>query len=128
MIQEQNPVRQQIPWSQRGNHPGDNYAEGPVIKVRCTHPQGIYYDFRRRREGDVFLLIPQYVAEYDDATMRPKYKDGKPILKLVTAAEQFNPAKMEKVDDDLPETITTAQSAINKASDELNGEKLPRRR
>lgn len=128
MIQEQHPTKQQIPWSQRGNHPGDNYAPGPTIKVKCVHPQGIYYDFLRRREGDIFLLIPQYVAEFDEVTMKIKMEAGKPKMKLVTAEQQFNPEKMEKVDDDAEETITTAQDAINRVAMELDSAKAPQKR
>ena len=107
---------------------GDNYAEGPQIKVKCIDPRGIYYNFCRRREGDVFNLIPQYIPEADPNTMKPVMENGKPKMRLVTAEEQFSSATMERVDEDEPETITTAKDAILKVQNDLDGAKVPAKR
>jgi hypothetical protein len=129
LIQEKNPQPQRIPWPVKNmNNIGDNYAEGAQIRVRCIDPRGVYYNFTRRRQGDVFTLIPQYVTEVDPKTDKPVMENGRPKMRLVTAEQQFSPQTMEKVEDDEPEKITTAQMAINKMSDELNEAKIPTKR
>ena len=93
-------------------------VEGPRIKVRAT--QMFYYEHLRRREGDVFYLSPKYVTQVDKVSTLPLQKDGKPVMKLYTAEDQFDPNIMERVEDEEPERVTTAQQALNKAQDELN--------
>lgn len=129
MIIEENPQRQTIPWRVVSEQNiGDNYAEGPRIRVKCIDPRGLYYNFNRRREGDVFTLVPMYVTIIDDKTGKPVMKNGEVQKKLVTAEQQFSSESMEKVDDSEPIRVTTAQDALNKAQDELNEAKIPRKR
>lgn len=129
MIQEQNPVRAKAPWNVvNSDNQGDNYGPGPRIKVRIIDQRGIYYNFHRRRTGDVFSLVPMYVTEIDDKTGKPVMVNGQVKKRLVTAEQQFSPQTMEKVEDDEPEMITSAQDALNKASDELNEAKIPQKK
>lgn len=122
-------TRQAAPWPVVNNdNLADNYGPGERIRVRCIHPPGIYYDFVRRREGDVFDLIPMYVTQIDPNTGRPKLENGEPVKRLVTAKEQFIPDKMERVDETVPVQVTTAQGALNRKQDELNEAKAPRKR
>lgn len=99
---------------------GDNYAPGETIKVRCIDPQGIYYNFKHRREGDVFELIPQYITVVDPKTRKPVKENGQLKRKVVTAKEQFSDVTMELIEDDAPVTLTTAQAALNKAQEDLD--------
>jgi len=55
-------------------------------------------------------------------------ENGKPKMRLVTAEEQFSSATMERVDEDEPETITTAKDAILKVQNDLDGAKVPAKR
>jgi len=122
-------TRQQIPWPVRDmNNIGDNYAPGEQIKVRCIDQRGVYYNFMRRRFGDVFNLIPMYITQVDPDTGKPVLEGGNPVMKLVTAEEQFSPNTMERVDSDEPERVSTAQGALNQMQDELNEAKIPKRR
>jgi hypothetical protein len=115
---------QQVPYAIRNNYNlGEDYAEGPTIKVKCIAPQGLYYDFQRRREGDVFTLYPKYVTVIDRRNGKPLKKDGIIQKKLITAKEQFSEYTMEIVADDTPEHTTTSQQAINKAQVELDAAK-----
>jgi hypothetical protein len=125
ITEEEKPQPNKIPYRiVKGHNLGEDYAEGPRIKVRCTTPVGLYYDFYRRREGDVFILYPKWVTVTDKDTGRPvKDKDGKIKKKLVTAREQFSVETMEIVEEDEPENISTAQTAINKESEQIKEEK-----
>ena len=124
MLEEQQKSQQQVPWPVTNSwNIGDNYAEGPRIKVRALRM--LYYNFNRRREGDVFLLIPQYVTVCDKKSGRPVKENGQIKKRLVTAAEQFSEETMERVDKEEVETLSTAQMALNKAQDELNEAKRP---
>lgn len=92
----------------------DNSAPGEKIKVRCIDPRGVFYDYVRRREGDVFELRPQYVTNIDAETGKPVMKDGKVEKRLVTAKQQFSTRTMELVEDATPVNVTSAQEALNK--------------
>ena len=129
MIQELNKPVQKIPWRVINNsNIGDNYGPGETVRVRCIDPRGIYYNFARRREGDVFDLIPMYVTVVDEATGKPKLENGQVVKVLKTAEQQFSQQTMELVDDSTPERTTTAQQALNKVQDELNEAKIPAKR
>lgn len=129
MIHDERTMRQTVPWAVKNlNNLGDNYGPGEQIKVRCIDPRGVYYNFMRRRQGDVFTLIPQYVAVLDPVTMKPVMENGQPKTKLISAKEQFSAQTMELVDQQEPETMTTAQDAVNKTINELNEAKIPTRR
>ena len=106
---------------------GDNYAQGETIKVRCIDPRGIYYDFKHRREGDVFELIPQYVTVVDPKTKKPVKENGEFKKRLVAAVDQFSDATMELMESETPVTNTTAQDALNKAQEELDAVKRPQK-
>ena len=122
MIQETNRVKSQIPWPVVTDETVErNQGEGPRIKVRCIHPKGVYYEYLRRREGDVFYLVPKWITVCNKDTGSPVMENGKAQKRLVTAAEQFSSVTMEKVEDeDEPETITTSQMALNRVVEELS--------
>jgi hypothetical protein len=101
---------------------------GQRIKVMVAPGYTIYYDHLRRRAGDVFTLVPKWVTVVDHKTSRPILENGKPKMKLISAEEQFSNERMIRVEDDEPEHITTAQQALNRAQDELNEAKVPRKR
>lgn len=98
----------------------DNIAPGPTIKVRCIHPQGIYYLHQRRREGDTFLLHPLYVAELDKFTRKAVKVNGEIKKSIRTAEGQFSASTMERVESDDPLTLTSAQQALDKAHEEIS--------
>ena len=83
----------------------------------------------RHREGDVFELKDYYITLTDPTTTRPLLdkETGQPKMRLLTAEEQFNPAKMQRVPDDTPESFSTAQDAINAATAGMKIGKTPRR-
>lgn len=129
MIQDPNAPKQRIPWPVINEaNLGDNYGPGPQIRVRYTAIRPMYYNFHRRREGDVFTLIPMYVPEVDQETFKPIMEKGQIKKRLVTAEEQFNAANMERLDDDEQPHISTAQEALNRTQNELNEAKAPRPR
>ena len=130
MIHEQNATRQKAPWPIiNSDNVGDNYGPGPKIKVRVVGPRTIYYNFHRRYEGDVFYLVTMYVTETDPKKDNmPIIENGIPKKRLVTAEEQFDPEKMEKLESDEPESITTAQQALDREQDRLNESKTPRKK
>lgn len=108
---------------------GDSYGPGDRIRVRVKNDvpgHQVYYNFARRREGDVFDLIPMYVTETDKDGNVIREK-GQPKKRLLTAAEQFSDRTMELVEDDEPKKMTTAQQAINKEQDKINESKQVRR-
>lgn len=113
----------------------DATADAPsgVIRVRAT--QLGYYRYIRRREGDVFDLVPiknarvqQYVLEDPDdpeSDRKLNPSTNLPIVETVTrdltAEEQFSEVWMERVDANEKERVTTARDAIRKAHDEILG-------
>ena len=124
LVEEERRPQQQVPWPVTNSwNIGENYGEGPQIKVRAIRM--IYYNFNRRREGDVFTLIPQWVTVTDPKTGRPVKEKGDIKKRLVTAEEQFSEETMERVDPEVVETLSTAQQALNKAQDELDEAKRP---
>jgi len=136
MIQE--PQRQnRPPWPVINDDNLDgNQGPGETIDVRCIAPEGIYYNYRRRREGDVFTLMPRYITETQPAQLpdgKPNPRrgevikeNGQPKKKLLTARDQFSERTMELVEGEHPHT-TSAQEAINQKQDELT-DKTPSRR
>src|SRR5262245_30136047 len=77
----------------------------------------------RHREGDVFELKEYWITEVDPVTTKPlrDKKTGQIQRRLLSVGEQFNPNTMVRVDDDTPESFSTAQDALNRAHDELLG-------
>lgn len=100
----------------------NNQPSGKRIKVRCTHPQGIYYNFRRRREGDVFELVPQIVTVlHKDGPQKglPVMENGLPVKAILSAEDQFSPNTMEKVEEDEPLHTTNAQESLDKETNRI---------
>lgn len=123
-VNEEDRPKNQPPWPVINmQNIGENRAPGESIKVRCIAPQGLYYNFLRRREGDIFMLYPVWVTETDKRTGKALKENGEIKKRLVTAKEQFSEENMELVDEDVPEVVTTAQQALNKKSDELRVKK-----
>jgi hypothetical protein len=129
MIQDPMLNNRTAPWPVRNmDNIGDNYAEGPRIRVRCTWPRGIYYNHQRRYENDVFELIPQWITITNKETGMPELDEHKkPKRKVFTAEEQFSSRTMELVDGDIPTNITTAQMALSQKQGELDESKTPMR-
>ena len=88
-------------------HRIDPPADAPrtlqTIKVRATKMG--YYDDKRRRTGDVFLIRAPYAGE-DDA--------GIPIT-----INEFSKKWMERVAGDTPERITTGNEELRRQHDEI---------
>jgi hypothetical protein len=98
---------------------------GERIKVRAT--QMGEYEYARRRDGDVFTLKPREVTVVDPITRKPIIEHGKPKMRILTAEEQFSSRWMERIDEGAEDTITTAQAALNNATEEINEGRRPGR-
>lgn len=98
---------------------------GATIKVRATRLGE--YEYCRRREGDVFVLKPREITVVDPVTRMPLIENGKPKTRVLTAEEQFSPRWMERVDDDTPEALTSAQEALDHAQTEITEARRPGR-
>lgn len=83
------------------------------MKVKATRTGFIYH--LRRREGDVFTLKPIKGFKRDENGV------AKPIV--ITPEQQFSSKWMERVDERVPERISTAQQEINKKHDEIMAER-----
>lgn len=108
-------------------------VEGDAIRVRAT--QTGYYNHIRRREGDVFTLVPRQGQILVPVMKKPKGggeeeqathpRTGEPMFKPVQATlspqDQFSDRWMEVVSDDETERTSTAKDAIKKRHDELLG-------
>lgn len=95
-----------------------------TIKVRAT--QTGEYLLVRRREGDVFNLVPRDVTVYDSTGGRPVYdEDGNPVKRHQTAQAQFSPFWMEKVREDMQERTTGAQRALDRETAGIAAGKRP---
>lgn len=110
----------------------DSTAE---IKVRALST-GYYANVRMRGDdtlgagnGDVFILEPRHISEFDLRSQRPILdKDtGKVKMRLLTAEEQFSSNWMEKVSSDEEERHTFAQSAIDIQNNRIAESKRPKR-
>lgn len=76
----------------------------------------------RHRDGDVFELKPYFITVTNPKTSKPEFdENGRPKMRLLSIEEQFSPQTMQRVDDDEPESYSTAQEAINRQHDELLG-------
>jgi len=121
MIDVNEKIKQQEsqpPWPVINNfNLGNDYAEGPTIKVRARRT--LYYDFCRRHENDVFTLHPKRITVVDPATNRPVKENGVNKLVVVSAESQFDEEIMERLDDNEPEVLTTAQQALDRTSEEI---------
>lgn len=128
---EENENGNYVPYPQVNRDNIDRmYADGERLKVRCIAPQGLYYDFNRRREGDVFYLKPYWVTLTETDKKKPSFgkpikKDGIVQRKIITAREQFSDETMQMVDEETPEKYTDAQEALDIKTSELSD--TPRR-
>ncbi len=102
-----------------------------LIDDRTQRPEVGLHGIRaeiRHREGDVFELKPYWVTLTDPASARVLLdEDGKPKMRLLTAEEQFSERSMIRVEDDTPESFSTAQDAVDRSSQELRGGRNPKR-
>lgn len=119
------------------SHDNSLHTAGPkgegTLRVLAT--QTGYYNHIRRREGDVFtlvprtgqLLVPVMVKDKDSGeevqrlhprTDEPMFKNVKGTL---SAEEQFSANWMEIVSDDEAERTSTSKDAIRKRHDEILG-------
>src|SRR5262245_30538041 len=89
------------------------------IKVRALKTG--YYEHIRRREGDVFTLIPRDVTVYNIQGGRPVLDDkGQPVMRHLTPADQFSVLWMELAEADEPETRPRgAQNALTAYTEDL---------
>jgi len=121
MIHEQERPNK-TPWPVVNHDSIENRTpSGETIKVRCLAPEGLYYNFSRRREGDVFTLIPQMVTKLElkpTGEWLPVMKDGKPVTEIIPARKQLSPRTMEEVEPSEPEETTSAQGVLNKTQAE----------
>lgn len=95
------------------------------MKVRATRLG--YYEHIRRREGDVFTLVPRDVTIVDVKSQKIVLENGKPKMRHLTVEDQFSVNWMERVDEATPERITPAQAALSKVNNELLEAKRPGR-
>ena len=121
MLHEPQQEKNVIPYPRVTNdNLAQNYAPGPRIRVRCIAPQGLYYNFLRRRENDEFLLHPMYVIKTDKKTGKAVKKDGEFVRKVVTARDQFSEENMEILEEEADpqekEVISSAQQAVTKGN------------
>lgn len=105
-------------------------APGPTIKVIATRVG--YYDEKRRRVGDVFLLRPRYgtwtkkVMDKDYPNRQAFDKDtGERIVDeqygVLSAEDQFSPKWMERVDKNTRIKLTTPSEALKQEHDNIQG-------
>lgn len=106
-------------------------------KVKVIATRMGYYQHKRRREGDVFHLVPLRTVKR--ATQEDCDKDSKltigmvlkdprtrqPIPVIKTAMEQFSEKWMEIVDTDVPTRITGLKEGMRKEHDDILLDKYP---
>jgi len=99
----------------------DDVVDGPTIKVRVKEDCEVYYEHERKRAGDVFTLKPRMVNQYDIKFQEVKRdkKTGEVLKRLLTAEQQFSAMAMERIEDEADETVSTAQDAINRQSEDI---------
>lgn len=79
------------------------------------------YGLKLRERGDVFVLVAQespIVDGFDSVTREPIFQldpaTGEPRVRRISAEAQFSEAWMERVSDDMPESATSGQEALNR--------------
>jgi|BioPla2DNA2_1021312.scaffolds.fasta_scaffold12243_4 hypothetical protein len=127
----QSTTKNKAPWPVVTEETLENSrAKGETLRVRCIAPEGIYYNFARRREGDVFDLVPKKAAKLAQSKGTkqwvPVMENGKPVIVTISAREQFSEQTMEIVEDGEAESLTTAQMALDRKSAELRSAKSGR--
>src|SRR6267378_3876618 len=113
---------------------------GPAIdmqKIRVVATRIGFYQHKRRREGDVFVLVPLRTvkrATQEDCDKDKKLtigmvlKDPKtkmPIPVIKTAIEQFSDRWMEIVADDRRSSITSIKEGMRQEHDKILLDKYP---
>lgn len=106
-------------------------------RIRVVATRMGYYQHKRRREGDVFSLVPLRTvrrAEQADCDKDPKLtigmvlKDPKtklPIPCIMSASQQFSDKWMEVVDADVRTSITSVKEGMRKEHDKILLDKYP---
>lgn len=105
-------------------------APGPTIKVIATRVG--YYDEKRRRVGDVFLLRPRYgtwtkkIMDKEYPTRQAFDKDtGERLVEekygILSAEDQFSPKWMERVDKNTRIKLTSPSEALKQEHDNIQG-------
>lgn len=93
------------------------------IRVRATRMG--YYMHVRRREGDVFSLIPQNIIEtVEEKDLKGRVVGNKKVSRLMTAREQFSARWMEEVEPQTPGKVTTGKQDLKAKHDDLIKEKF----
>lgn len=116
-------MAKQIPGA--GRMPDPPRVQG--VKVRATDVG--YYDHKRQREGDVFMIDGEKhdadVPLLDDKG-EPVKRNGKPVFRFRKGElKAFSPRWMEIVDPNTPEHTSSAPEALKRAQEEITGSKLP---
>lgn len=101
----------QIPGA--GRIPEPTRVEG--IKVRAIEIG--YYDHKRRRVDDVFVIDG---ATHPEDVLAP---DGKSVRFKKGDVKDFSPRWMERVDPRTPEKETSAPEALKKVHEAIHGER-----
>jgi len=97
----------------------------PLKNIRVRAIRTGYYEHIRRREGDVFDLVPRQGFTNEvvrEAGKRPR-KVQKPYV--LTAEDQFSVEWMEEVSPRTPLTTSTANDEIRRQHDEILALKRP---
>jgi|SRR6266850_571106 len=85
-------------------------------------------DWKRRREGDVFTLHPRDITPVDVHSQKPILDgNGKPVVRHLTVEDQFSVNWMERVEEETPESLTSAQEALSKANADILSSRRPSR-
>lgn len=87
------------------------------IRVRATRTG--YYEHVRRREGDVFTLIPRTIPVMDRKTGKPTGDS-----RILTAKEQFSEVWMELAPATARESVSTSKQHITKEHDKIIRENM----
>lgn len=87
------------------------------IRVRALRTG--YYEHVRRREGDVFTLVPRTIPVMDENTGKPTGR-----TRIYTAKEQFSENWMEFAPATARETLSTSKQHITKEHDAIIREKM----
>lgn len=87
------------------------------MRVKATKTG--FYNHIRRREGDVFTLIPVSTVERDEKGQVKFDATGNTTPVVISPDKQFSPRWMEKVSNKAREAVSTAQGSVNKQHDDI---------
>lgn len=94
-------------------------ADGQRERIRVRATRTGYYEHVRRREGDVFTLIPRSIPVMDRKTGKPTGE-----MRIFTAKEQFSEVWMELAPATARETVSTSKQHITKVHDAIIRENM----